>query len=276
MLLPETTALLIAILAAFFAFVGGYFSHKFLAGMKISSAEERARKLIEEANKEVESKKRELVVDRGVGLPDLDNYKVIKTGGFKLLGMYSKEHKALGHKVKSNILERLNEIFSLFNVQFSNEVVFPYAFDISLVDAEDLNDIFINVDMVLKDRDGKTLTYNSGESIINRFIIVGFSDDNDNIVLAKEKRFINIAEYFGERMALFVCRVDMLNKYYNKVNEKYDYNLIIVRNLSHRYQNANLHEIVLGEDDVGNSSVYLKGYYDFEVAGNTIKVWSAE
>ncbi|MBE0465674.1 MAG: DUF3552 domain-containing protein, partial [Candidatus Desulforudis sp.] len=58
----ETAALIIAIVAAFFTFVAGYFLRKFLAEMKISSAEERSRKILEEAAREAESKQREAVV----------------------------------------------------------------------------------------------------------------------------------------------------------------------------------------------------------------------
>jgi len=61
-LLPETAALIIAFVAVLVAFSGGYFLRKFLAEMKISSAEERARKLLEEANREAEAKKREAVI----------------------------------------------------------------------------------------------------------------------------------------------------------------------------------------------------------------------
>jgi ribonuclease Y len=53
---------MIVFFTALIAFAGGYFLRKFLAEMKISSAEERARKLLEEAGKEAESRKREAVV----------------------------------------------------------------------------------------------------------------------------------------------------------------------------------------------------------------------
>lgn len=58
----ETVALVTVFIIALIAFAGGYFLRKFLAEMKISSAEERARKLLEEAGKEAESSKRETVV----------------------------------------------------------------------------------------------------------------------------------------------------------------------------------------------------------------------
>lgn len=58
----ETAALIIVIVAALFTFVAGYFLRKFLAEMKISSAEERSRKILEEAAREAESKQREAVV----------------------------------------------------------------------------------------------------------------------------------------------------------------------------------------------------------------------
>lgn len=60
--MSETAVLMIVFFTALIAFAGGYFLRKFLAEMKISSAEERARKLLEEAGKEAESRKREAVV----------------------------------------------------------------------------------------------------------------------------------------------------------------------------------------------------------------------
>ncbi|MEW6459060.1 MAG: ribonuclease Y [Bacillota bacterium] len=59
----ENTAIIIAITTGFVAFIGGYFLRKLLGEMKITSAEERARLVLEEAAKEAESKKREAVVE---------------------------------------------------------------------------------------------------------------------------------------------------------------------------------------------------------------------
>ncbi|MEW6540257.1 MAG: ribonuclease Y [Bacillota bacterium] len=61
--MPENTAIIIAIAAALVAFIGGYFLRKLLGEMKISSAEERARLVLDEAAKEAESKKREALVE---------------------------------------------------------------------------------------------------------------------------------------------------------------------------------------------------------------------
>jgi len=61
--LLENTAIIIAITTGFVAFIGGYFLRKLLGEMKITSAEERARLVLEEAAKEAESKKREAVVE---------------------------------------------------------------------------------------------------------------------------------------------------------------------------------------------------------------------
>jgi len=59
--LPETTALIV-VFTAVVTFVAGFYLRKYLAEMKIFSAEERAKELIEEAEREAEAKKREAVV----------------------------------------------------------------------------------------------------------------------------------------------------------------------------------------------------------------------
>ncbi len=59
----EANAVIIAIIVAFIAFGAGYFLRKSLAEAKINSAEIQAKKIIDDAEKEAESKKREIMLE---------------------------------------------------------------------------------------------------------------------------------------------------------------------------------------------------------------------
>lgn len=61
--MPSLYTILFALVAAAVAFVAGYFVRKSLAEAKIASAEEQARRIVDEANKVAEARKREIVLE---------------------------------------------------------------------------------------------------------------------------------------------------------------------------------------------------------------------
>ncbi len=60
--MPDLSVLMIVLIVALIAFAAGFYLRKYFAEMKISSAEERAKELLEEAERDAEAKQREAIV----------------------------------------------------------------------------------------------------------------------------------------------------------------------------------------------------------------------